>query len=124
MAQLTNEVKQMNTGGARVRKRNGSALLLALSLTALIMGGAYSGLCAWAGSRTVFYPNETISGIAVGGLSVEQAAQALSGALPGQTITLSSAQAAEDYGLGYDLIAGNDIAAFRKIAEAMIAQGL
>ena len=57
MAQLTNEVKQMNTGGARVRKRNGSALLLALSLTALIMGGAYSGLCAWAGSRTVFYPN-------------------------------------------------------------------
>lgn len=98
MAQLTNEVKQMNTGGARVRKRNGSALLLALSLTALIMGGAYSGLCAWAGSRTVFYPNETISGIAVGGLSVEQAAQALSGALPGQTITVSSAQAAEDEG--------------------------
>ena len=36
----------------------------------------------------------------------------------------ASAQAAEDYGLGYDLIAGNDIAAFRKIAEAMIAQGL
>ena len=98
MAQLTSEVKQMNTGGARVRKRNGSALLLALSLTALIMGGAYSGLCAWAGSRTVFYPNETISGIAVGGLSVEQAAQALSGALPGQTITVSSAQAAEDEG--------------------------
>ena len=35
-----------------------------------------------------------------------------------------SAAAAEAYGLGYDLIAGNDIAAFRKISEAMIAQGL
>ena len=36
----------------------------------------------------------------------------------------ASAAAAEEYGLGYDLIAGNDIAAFKKIAEAMIAQGL
>jgi len=36
----------------------------------------------------------------------------------------ASAAAAEEYGLGYDLIAGNDIAAFRKVSEAMIAQGL
>ncbi len=36
----------------------------------------------------------------------------------------ASAAAAEEYGLGYDLIAGNDIAAFKKIASAMIAQGL
>ena len=36
----------------------------------------------------------------------------------------ASAAAAEAYGLGYDLIAGNDIAAFKKIAEAMLAQGL
>ena len=36
----------------------------------------------------------------------------------------ASAAAAERYGLGYDLIAGNDIAAFLKISEAMIAQGL
>ena len=35
-----------------------------------------------------------------------------------------SAAAAATYGLGYDLIAGNDIAAFKKISEAMIAQGL
>ena len=32
--------------------------------------------------------------------------------------------AAEAYGLGYDLIAGNDIAAFKRIAEAMLAQGI
>lgn len=36
----------------------------------------------------------------------------------------ASVAAAEEYGLGYDLIAGNDIAAFKKISEAMIAQGL
>ena len=36
----------------------------------------------------------------------------------------ASAAAAEEYGLGYDLIAGNDIAAFKRIAEAMMAQGL
>ena len=36
----------------------------------------------------------------------------------------ASAAAAEEYGLGYDLIAGNDIAAFKKISTAMIAQGL
>ena len=36
----------------------------------------------------------------------------------------ASAAAAEAYGLGYDLIAGNDIAAFQRISEAMIAQGL
>ena len=36
----------------------------------------------------------------------------------------ASAAAAEQYGLGYDLIAGNDIAAFLRISEAMIAQGL
>ena len=36
----------------------------------------------------------------------------------------ASAAAAEEYGLGYDLIAGNDIAAFKKISQAMIAQGL
>ena len=36
----------------------------------------------------------------------------------------ASAAAAEEYGLGYDLIAGNDIAAFKRISEAMLAQGM
>jgi len=36
----------------------------------------------------------------------------------------ASADAAESCGLGYDLIAGNAIAGFRKISEAMLAQGL
>ena len=36
----------------------------------------------------------------------------------------ASAAAAAEYGLGEDLIAGNDIAAFQRISQAMIAQGL
>jgi len=34
-----------------------------------------------------------------------------------------SKEAAEKYGLGYDLVAGANIAGFEKVAEAMIAQG-
>ena len=36
----------------------------------------------------------------------------------------NSAAAAEEYGLGYDLVKGANIAGFQKVAEAMMAQGL
>ncbi len=36
----------------------------------------------------------------------------------------NSAKAAEEYGLGYNLVAGANIAGFVKVAEAMMAQGL
>jgi glutamate dehydrogenase (NADP+) len=36
----------------------------------------------------------------------------------------SSMQAAAEYGLGYNLVAGANIAAFKKVAEAMMEQGL
>jgi glutamate dehydrogenase (NADP+) len=36
----------------------------------------------------------------------------------------ASAQAAEAYGLGYDLVAGANIAGFQKVADAMMEQGL
>ncbi|CAF0745920.1 unnamed protein product [Adineta steineri] len=38
-------------------------------------------------------------------------------------IHTKSKEAAEKYGLGYDLVAGANIAGFEKVAEAMIAQG-
>lgn len=40
-----------------------------------------------------------------------------------QNIHTKSLEAAEKYGLGYDLVAGANIAGFEKVAEAMIAQG-
>ena len=36
----------------------------------------------------------------------------------------NSAKAAEQYGLGYNLVAGANIAGFIKVAEAMMAQGI
>ena len=36
----------------------------------------------------------------------------------------ASAAAAEEYGLGYDLVAGANIAGIKKVAEAMMAQGI
>ena len=36
----------------------------------------------------------------------------------------NSAAAAEEYGYGYDLVAGANIAGFEKVADAMIAQGV
>ena len=35
-----------------------------------------------------------------------------------------SMEAAEEYGLGYDLVAGGNIAGFKKVANAMMAQGI
>ena len=36
----------------------------------------------------------------------------------------ASAEAAEKYGLGYNLVAGANIAGFEKVADAMLAQGV
>ena len=39
-------------------------------------------------------------------------------------IYLVSVEAAEKYGLGYDLVAGANLAGFEKVAEAMVEQGV
>jgi len=36
----------------------------------------------------------------------------------------ASVEAAEEYGLGYNLVAGADLAGFKKVAEAMMEQGI
>nr|WP_325211993.1 VanW family protein [uncultured Oscillibacter sp.] len=95
MGQMTNEV---GTGGARLKKGSAAPVFIALALTAAIMAAGYAGLCAWAGSRTTFYPRETIGGVDVGGLTVEQAGQVLAGSLPGRTLSVSPVQTAEDEG--------------------------
>lgn len=98
MTELTSEVKRLSEKGTRVKKGGAASVFIALGLTAGIMAGAYAGLCAWAGSRTVFYPGETIGGVNVGGLTVDQAAQELAYALPEKTLAVSTAQKAADEG--------------------------
>ena len=41
-----------------------------------------------------------------------------------KNIYAASVEAAEKAGLGYDLVAGGNIAGFLRVADAMIAQGL
>ena len=41
-----------------------------------------------------------------------------------KNIHKNSMEAAEEYGLGYDLVAGGNIAGFKKVANAMMAQGI
>ena len=36
----------------------------------------------------------------------------------------AAAEAAEKYGLGYNLVAGANIAGFQRVADAMMAQGV
>ena len=88
MEQTTNEaVVQKNPGGARLKK-GGKGPLLALGIVVGVLVLAYVGLCAYAGSLDTFYPNYHINGIAVGGMTVEQASQALAAELPEQVMTL------------------------------------
>ena len=88
MEQTTNEaVVQKNQGGARLKK-GGKGPLVALGVIVGVLVLAYVGLCAYAGSLDTFYPNYHINGIAVGGMTVEQASQALAAELPEQVMTL------------------------------------
>ena len=41
-----------------------------------------------------------------------------------KTIHDMSVEAAEEYGLGYNLVAGANIAGFKKVATAMMEQGI
>ena len=88
MEQTTNEaVVQNKTGGARLKK-GGKGPLVVLGVIVGVLVLAYVGLCAYAGSLDTFYPNYHINGIAVGGMTVEQASQALAAELPEQVMTL------------------------------------
>ncbi len=56
------------------------------------------------------------------GWSEEEVDEKLKGIM--KNIHDNSAKAAEQYGLGYNLVAGANIAGFEKVAEAMLAQGI
>ncbi len=72
-------------------------------------------------------------GVCVSGLEMSQNSQRLSWTAEEVdrrlheamiTIHKNSVEAAERYGLGYNLVAGANIAGFEKVAEAMMAQGI
>ena len=89
MKKTTNEaVERKNPGGARLKKGSGRTPLLVIGIILGVLVLAYVGLCAYAGSLNTFYPNYHINGIAVGGMTVDQASRALAAELPEQAISL------------------------------------
>jgi len=86
-------------------------------------------------TKMIIAPSKAVNagGVAVSGLEMSQNSQRLSWS-PEEVdsrlrdiminIHKSSAEAAEEHGLGYDLFAGANIAGFKKVADAMMAEGL
>lgn len=87
------------------------------------------------GQGLIVAPSKAVNagGVAVSGLEMSQnserlawTAEEVDAKLHGimKNIYSASVQAAEECGLGYNLVAGANIAGFKKIADAMMAQGL
>lgn len=83
----------------------------------------------------VVAPSKAVNagGVAVSGLEMSQNSERLAWTAEEvdsklhtimENIHAASAQAAEECGLGYNLVAGANIAGFKKVADAMMAQGL
>ena len=112
-----NEAVEMRTGGTRLKKSGGigGPLLIALGLTALIAGGAYLGLCAYAVNSGTIWSNTRVLEQDIGGLTRDQAVQKLEATLPDMAIRLlllddtTPPDAPENYSTGADSGMGADI---------------
>lgn len=82
MEQTTNEAAAKKSAGGVRLKKGGSAPLIALGLTAAILGGAYAGLCAYAENSSVIWKNTYVLGQDIGGLTRDEAVQKIESALP------------------------------------------
>ena len=85
--------------------------------------------------NVIIAPSKAVNagGVCVSGLEMSQNSQRISWTAEEVDAKLHQAmidihthsvEAAEKYGLGYDLVAGANIAGFEKVAEAMMAQGI
>ena len=83
----------------------------------------------------VVAPSKAVNagGVAVSGLEMSQNSERLSWTAEEvdqklhqimKNIHDASVAAAEEFGLGYNLVAGANIAGFKKVADAMLAQGI
>ncbi|MBR1690963.1 MAG: VanW family protein [Oscillibacter sp.] len=100
MEQAVNQAAAQKKRGSRLQQepasrpagRGGKRVLAALGIAACVLAAGYGGLCAFAAGLNTFYPNYTVNGIAVGGLTASQAQAALEAALPAQVLTLKDGE--------------------------------
>ena len=105
-----NEAVETRSGGARLKKGGGAGgpVLLALGLTALIAGGAYLGLCAYAQNSGTIWKNTVVLNQDIGGLTREEAIQKVEAAAADLSIDLilydgdAASDAPENGGAGVD----------------------
>ena len=81
-----------SSGGKRLKKGGMGKPLAILGILAALVAAVYLGLCVFAGQQTVFYPNYTINGMHVGGLSAEEARELLAQDFPMQTVSFCDAE--------------------------------
>lgn len=84
MEEMENAMVQ-KSGGARLKK-GGKKPLIVIGILLAVLCAAYLGLCAYAGSLEVFYPNTTINDVDVAGCTVAEAAERLRAELPGRQV--------------------------------------
>ena len=84
MEEMENAMVQ-KSGGARLKK-GGKKPLIVIGIILAVIAAAYLGLCAYAGSLEVFYPNTTINEVDVAGCTVAEAAERLRAELPGRQV--------------------------------------
>ena len=78
-----------NTNEATAPKRlktGGKKPLIIIGVIVAVLLAAYVALCAYANSLDTFYPNTTINGVDVAGLTAEQAAERLRQEIPEETV--------------------------------------
>ena len=78
-----------NTNEATAPKRlktGGKKPIIIIGVIVAVLLAAYVGLCAYANSLDIFYPNTTINGVDVAGLTAEQAAERLRQEIPEETV--------------------------------------
>lgn len=84
MEEMENAMVQ-KSGGARLKK-GGKKPLIVIGIILAVLAAAYLGVCAYAGSLEVFFPNTTINEVDVAGCTVAQAAERLRAELPGRQV--------------------------------------
>lgn len=67
-------------------KKGGRKPLIIIGIILAVLLAAYVALCAYANSLDTFYPNTTINGVDVAGLTTEQAAERLRQEVPEETV--------------------------------------
>ena len=85
MEEMENTAMVQKSGGARLKK-GGKKPLIVIGIILAVLCAAYLGLCAYAGSLEVFYPNTTINDVDVAGCTVAEAAERLRAELPGRQV--------------------------------------